>query len=113
MPLITPLVSVEIIAGTSCFSWSPALAAPAWSTPRLCAQLSSFVTPSLACSEIAACCEVMPPITSKIIATAAAMIASRTSTAASARGMWRVSRATSGEVTAATIIAPTTGAVIV
>ena len=113
MPLTTPLTSVEMICGTSCLTLEFALDEPDLSTPRSFSQPSIRSAPAEAFCEIESCWAVMPPITTTTTAAAIAASASRTITAAAARGMCRASRATTGPATVATIVPATTGPTIV
>ena len=113
IPLIRPVVSVEMMVGTSALTCSEALAEAGLEIPTLSSQSWPLAAAAEACSAIESVWEVIPPMTSKRMTTATATMPTRTSAAAAARGMWRLSQPTTGMTTVATIVATTTGPAIV
>ena len=110
---MTPLTSVEMICGTSALTSEPAPSAPDLLAPTLVSQPSALSTASEECLAIGSCSAVMPEMTITTTSTASAIRLSRTSAAATPRGMCFVSLLTTGADTVATIVATTTGPPIV
>ena len=108
-----PWTSVEIICGAACFAVVAAPEALEESTPALVSQPWTLSTPAAAAAESSALWPVMPATTITTMRMARAMSATRTSAAASARGMCRSSRRTTGIATTETMSAQTIGPVIV